>query len=152
MGGPNMKPSQKSWPCRQAGLTILEVVIMIVVLGVVGAITYPKFRLMLLQSRESYTKANLADIRGAVAIYYSDNYGLFPSDSGTPETRLSSIIVPAYLKEIPKVELVHHHSKKWDTINDRLDDKGDWIYTTLYGFVGVNCTHLDTMGKPISNW
>ena len=108
---------------ENSGFTILEIVIIVAVLAVVGAITVPKFRTMLIKSRESYTKANLADIRGAVAIYYSDNYGLFPSDVGTPETRLSSSIVPQYLPEMPKVKLTHHHFKRLNTVEDRFE----WI-------------------------
>jgi len=136
----------------QSGITILEAIIMIVILGVIGAITYPQFRTMLYQSREGRTKTSLGDIRGAIAIYYSDNFGLYPSDTGKPDTRLSSALVPTYLEEMPSVEIQHHHSKKMNTVHDRVDDGGDWAYSTLNGFVRVNCTHQDTEGEPISGW
>ena len=55
---------------------------MVVVLGVTAVITVPKFVNMLHQSREGRTKAHLGDLRGALAIYYSDNFGLYPSDEG----------------------------------------------------------------------
>ena len=136
----------------RSGITVLEIIVMIVILGVVGAITFPKFRTMLYQSREGRTKAHLGDIRGALAIYYSDNFGLFPSDGGTPETRLSSALVPHYLEEIPPVELPHLYPKELKTVSDRVDDSGDWVYTTLNGFVQVNSTRQDTEGNPISGW
>lgn len=125
---------------------------MIAVLGVVAAITVPKFKLMLHQSREGRTKASLGELRGAIAVYYSDNFGLYPSDDGTPETRLSSALVPAILPAMPAVDLPHHHSAPLNTVSDRVDDSGDWFYTAVDGFVGVNCTHLDTESKPISDW
>ena len=134
------------------GLTIVEVLVMIAVIGVVAAITIPKFRTMVYQSREGRTRAHLGDLRGALAIYYSDNFGLFPSDEGTPETRLSSALVPRYLKQIPAVELPHLHARELNTVQDRLDDTGDWFYTALDGFVSVNCTHVDTKGEPVSSW
>ncbi|OVE75673.1 hypothetical protein BVX98_07175 [bacterium F11] len=136
----------------ESGITVMELVVIIVVLSVVVAITYPKFRTMLYQSREGQTKANLGDIRGAIAIYYSDNFGLFPSDDGKPETRLADALIPQYIKKIPYVELSHLFKKKLNTVNDRLDNGGDWVYQTLNGLVYVNATHMDTEGKPISGW
>lgn len=137
---------------KNSGFTLLEILIMVAVLGVVAAITVPKFKVMLHQSREGQTKTHLGDLRGALAIYYSDNFGIYPSDAGTAETRLVSSLVPTYLKKIPSVELKHLHSKKLNTIQDRFDDSGDWVYTTLRGFVAVNCTHEDTKGQIISMW
>lgn len=134
------------------GFTVIEIVVMVAVLGVVAAITVPKFQTMLYQSREGRTKTHLGDLRGALAIYYSDNFGLFPSDDGTPETRLASALVPRYLKRIPAVELPHFHPNQSNTVQDRFDDSGDWVYTTLDGFVAVNCTHADTKGLAISSW
>ena len=134
------------------GITILEVVIIILILGVVGFITIPKFKTMLYQSREGRTKTNLGDIRGALAIYYSDNFGLYPSDQGTAETRLSTALVPRYLKKIPPTELTHLYGSKKITIQDRLDDQGDWWYSLIRGFVAVNSVKTDTKGQPISNW
>lgn len=137
---------------REQGMTILEVVIMVVVLGVVGIITFPKFKLMLYESRETRTKTRLGDLRGALAIYYSDNFGLYPDDEGTPETRLSSVLIPQYLKKMPEVELTHHHWRNLNTVHDKLDDTGDWLYNTLRGYVAVNCSHADTKGMAISSW
>lgn len=135
-----------------SGLTLLEILIMVAVLGVVAAITVPKFRAMVHESREGRTKSRLGDIRGALAIYYSDNFGLYPSDEGSPETRLAATLVPQYLKQIPFVDLPHLHPRRLNTVQDRFDDNGDWTYTTLNGFVAVNCTHADTRGEPVSSW
>lgn len=130
----------------------MELLLIIVVIGVVGAIVVPKFRLRLYQSREAATKGNLGLLRGAIAIYYSDNFGLFPSDEGTPETRLSKILVPHYIKEMPKVHLKHLYPKELSTVQDRFDNRGDWWYTMLQGFVVVNSSHTDTKGTAISSW
>ena len=140
-------------PMKQTkGFTILEVIILVAVLAVVGVITLPKFRLMLYRSREARTKTNLAELRGALAIYYSDNQGLYPSDQGTPETRLKDIFVPRYVKAIPPTTLTHLYGSEKTTIESRLDDQGDWVYSIVDGFIGVNSLKTDTKGKPISGW
>ena len=125
---------------------------MVVVIGVIMAIAVPKFQKMVRTSREGRTKSSLGDLRGALSIYYSDNAGIYPLDNGTPQQRLHLTLVPKYLKAIPKVELNHFHSERKDTVQDRFDDAGDWMYATLDGFVAVNCTHVDTKGVPISTW
>lgn len=133
-------------------MTILEILLLVVVLGVIAAITVPKFKTMLYQSRESRTKSHLGDLRGALAIYYSDNFGLYPSDEGTAETRLAEALIPQYLKKIPSVELTQHHFRHLNTVQEQVDDQGDWVYSTYRGYIAVNCTHIDTKGNPISSW
>ncbi len=136
----------------ERGITFIEVLMIVVVLGAVAFITIPKFQTMLYQSRESRTKTHLGDLRGALAIYYSDNFGRFPSDEGTPETRLVSGLVPQYLKRIPDVELKHLYSRNLNTVQDRFDDQGDWMYSMLNGFIAVNSLKTDTKGEAISSW
>jgi type II secretory pathway pseudopilin PulG len=125
---------------------------MVVVVGVIAAITVPKFKAMIYRSREGRTKASLGDLRGALSIYYSDNFGIYPSDEATPDARLANVLVPKYLKRIPGVELPHLHPGSRSTVQAKIDDQGDWMYTTLDGFVAVNCTHIDTKGAPVSSW
>jgi type II secretory pathway pseudopilin PulG len=137
---------------KESGLTFFEILIMLLVLGVVAVVTLPKFRAQVETSREGRTKASLGDLRGALAIYYSDNFGLYPSDEGTPETRLSSSIVPKYLKTMPAVDLTHLYPDRLNTVEDRIDNRGDWVYSTLNGFVAVNSWKPDTHGRPISSW
>ncbi len=136
----------------QAGLSIMEIVIILLVLLIIGVVTFPQFKIMLYQSREGRTKSSLGDLRGAVAIYYSDNFGLFPSDTGTPETRLVSSLTPIYLKKIPSVDLPHLYPKKLNTVQDRFDGRGDWTYTLVNGLFSVNSDKPDTRGGLISEW
>ena len=63
-----------------------------------------------------------------------------------------AVLTPTYLEEIPLVDIRHHHSSRLNTVQDRFNDRGDWMYSMLNGFVAVNCTHDDTKGIPISNW
>jgi len=137
---------------NQSGLTFFEILVMVLVLGAVAAITFPKFRTEMYEAREGRTKTSLGDLRGALAIYYSDNFGLYPSDDGPPEKRLSTSIVPKYLKTMPSVDLPHLYSEPLNTVQDRFDNRGDWVYSTLNGFVAVNSWKPDASGRPISSW
>ncbi|MFN0118839.1 MAG: type II secretion system protein [Elusimicrobiota bacterium] len=134
------------------GTSFMEALFIIVIVGVVFAITYPQFREMLYKSREARTKSALGQLRGAIEIYYSDNFGLYPLDSGTPETRLVSDLTPKYLPQIPFVDLVHYHSTQLNTVENKITGVGNWYYTTLNGEVTVNSIYLDTKQTPISSW
>jgi len=136
----------------RAGLTFMELLIVITALTVLAVITFPKFRLMIMQSREGRTKNNLAKLRGTLSIYYSDNAGLYPSDLGTPETRLRTAFTPKYIDRIPYTELSHLYGKKKNTIQDRIDDQGDWVYSLIDGYIGVNSLKIDSKGREISKW
>src|SRR5689334_9621457 len=105
-----------------SGLTVMEVLVLIDVFCVLSAITVPKFNLMLYQSREGRTKSHLGDLRGALAIYYSDNFGIYPSDEKGAEAGLARSLVPQYLKAIPNVELSHYHFKKLNSVQSEMDD------------------------------
>jgi type II secretory pathway pseudopilin PulG len=137
---------------RPRGLTFLELTVIITVLAVIAVITVPKYQLMVHQSREGRTKANLGDLRGALAIYYSDNNGLYPSDYGTPETRLVDSLTPRYLPAVPPTDLPHLYREKKNTIQDRFNDHGDWVYSLVDGFIAVNSAKADTKQRPISGW
>lgn len=130
----------------------MELLMIITALTVLIVITFPKFRLMVIQSREGRTKNNLAELRGALSIYYSDNYGLYPSDQGTPDTRLTQTLTPRYLKSIPYTDLAHLYGKKRNTVEDRLDDQGDWVYSLVDGYIFVNSLKADSKGHAISRW
>lgn len=141
-----------SFSRRKSGLSALEILIMLTVLFIVAAVTYPKFRALARQSHEASTKNRLGRLRGAVSIYYAENFGLYPSDRGDPATRLSSSVVPRYLSEMPAVDLPHFHPDPLGTVQEKVTGAGDWYYGMLDGRVGVNSLHADTKGQPITSW
>ena len=78
---------------KRKGFTLIELMIVVAIIGILAAIAIPKFAQMLEKSREGATKGNLAAIRSAVTIYYSEKEGTFPGDLTTAFT--------SYLYPIP---------------------------------------------------
>jgi len=62
------------------GFTLIELMIVVAIVGILSAIAIPKFASLLEKSREGATQGNLAAIRSAVTIYYTDKEGIFPGD------------------------------------------------------------------------
>ena len=64
---------------EQRGFTLIELMIVVAIIGILAAIAIPKFTSMLEKSREGATKGNLGAIRSAIAIYYGDREGVWPT-------------------------------------------------------------------------
>ena len=80
------------------GFTVVEVLITVVVFAVLLGLTVPKFITLVHKAREGSTKHQLVRLRSAIAAYYGENQGTYPTDD------LSSL-VPRYIEAIPKVNV-----------------------------------------------
>src|SRR5882672_1457985 len=58
---------------NQAGFTLIELVIVIVILGILAAVAIPKYEDMREQARVATLKGELGSIRSAIAIQYARN-------------------------------------------------------------------------------
>ena len=56
----------------QAGFTLIELVIIIVVLGILAAVAIPRYAEMVGEARESACKGALGGLRSAISIYYAN--------------------------------------------------------------------------------
>ncbi|MBI4655289.1 MAG: hypothetical protein HY746_00930 [Elusimicrobia bacterium] len=103
--------------------------------------------------KEIRVKQTLASIRSALMIYYGDFEGNYPKNFEE--------LVPAYLKEIPEIEVPGHAKTNKITVIDQADfdtelesaikDTGGWIYfsntsSINWGTVLIDCSHKDTKG------
>ncbi|MEK7477412.1 MAG: prepilin-type N-terminal cleavage/methylation domain-containing protein [Candidatus Coatesbacteria bacterium] len=87
----------------ETGFTLIELMIVVAIIGVLAAMAIPKFALMIERSRESTTRATIASIRGAIALYHSEEGGDFPvSIEPVPANGFSR-----YLEVLPPVKASH---------------------------------------------
>jgi prepilin-type N-terminal cleavage/methylation domain-containing protein len=91
---------------KQAGFTLVELMIVVAIIGILSAIAIPKFAELIRKSQEGATKGNLGALRSAIKIYYGDMEGQYPSDD------LSSLTVNAkYIEAIPLARAPGHHGE-----------------------------------------
>ena len=124
--------------------------ILVVVMGILAAIAIPKFADLTRRSSEGSTKASLASMKAALAIYYGDMEGSYPADAR------SLTVSGKYLAAIPKAKTPNFHL---DSTNirqgpeaDLINDDGGWAYANTageanHGTIWVNCTHTDSKGS-----
>ena len=147
---------------KSKGFTLIELMIVVAIIGILAAIAIPKFSELIKKSKEGATKGSLASIRSAVAIYYGENEGIYPStnsataDGNDVTTEFAGQLVPKYLSSIPYVKLgrpgyADNNHVYYDHYG--LKNKTGWGYAgPLTGEVFVSCTDEDSKGEVIATW
>ncbi|MGB2578618.1 hypothetical protein AAIR98_000537 [Elusimicrobium simillimum] len=130
------------------GLTKKEVFIAVILIAVLGSLSAVKFVDINNKCKEGSTKYNLSRVRSAIAAYYGDHQGTYPTDN------LSSL-VPQYIEVMPHAPAVGKKpSNKVHVIGDNIQEEGGWIYNNDpksegWGDIYVNSAGTDSSGK---NW
>ena len=90
---------------RQTGFTIVELLIVIVVIGILAAITIVAYNGIQARANDARRDSDIKQLKTALAIYKSDT-GLYPdacgSGTGCNVSNLASALVPGYLGKIPQ--------------------------------------------------
>jgi len=131
----------------ERGFTLIELMIVVAIIGILAAIAIPKFADLIRKSKEGSTKGNIGAVKGALAVYYGENEGSYPTDN------LASLTSGGkYIQNIPFSDIPSYHAKA-ATVNTAtaVNDAGAWMYNNVatdagWGNIFVNCTHTDTKG------
>lgn len=125
--------------------------IVVAIIAVLATIAVPKFELMVKRSDEASTLGNLASLRSALSIYYTDQQ-TYPTDNLTSLGSDSK-----YLSVTPWVKTPNYHPDSTGVMAETVpSDTGLWSYDNSgdpqWGEIHVGCTHLDTRGNVWSDY
>ncbi|HYQ95905.1 MAG TPA: prepilin-type N-terminal cleavage/methylation domain-containing protein [Candidatus Eisenbacteria bacterium] len=116
-------------PSNEAGFTLIELVIVIVILGILASVAIPKYEDMREQARVATLKGQVGSIRSAVSIQYARNAltsaASFPVLNGTIFADGS----------VPKEPVMNSNVVKTTA---GIDNAGGWQYTQASGMVKAN--------------
>ncbi len=129
----------------QAGFTLIELVIIIVVLGILAAVAIPKYQNITQEAKESACRGSLANLRSGISIYYANQ-----------AIKGDSAVFPPYDSLIrPGVVMLHGIPKNPYQRDDRYPDsivlttrrlgrtqgnRGGWLYNETTGQIWPNTT------------
>ena len=130
------------------GFTVTEVVVMVVVLAILLGLSVPKFMALAHKAAEGSTKHKLVQLRSAIAAYYGEHQGMYPTDD------LSSL-VPQYIEQIPQARVPGYGPNSHvsnGTYEQAYTKTGGWAYVSdpqdpRFGDVFVNVDKYDSYGK-----
>lgn len=130
------------------GFTTVELIVAVLVFVLLAGLTVPKFISLLHKAKEGSTKHQLVRLRSAVAAYYGENQGVYPTDD-------LSCLVPDYIEAIPPVKVpgfAPSNKVSAGPYDKAFTKTGGWAYVNdpadpRFGDVFVNAEKEDSYGK-----
>lgn len=93
-----------TWAQKQTGFTIVEMIIVVVIIGILAAITIVSYTSVQQKARDATRTSDITEVQKALEKYRAAN-GIYPSvgsdNSGYALTTLATPLVPRYLKAVP---------------------------------------------------
>jgi len=130
------------------GFTLMEIAVVVVVLACLIGFTVPKFMTLMHKAQEGSTKHQLMRVRSAIAAYYGENQGRYPTDD-------LSCLVPQFIEQIPQAQVPGYAATSHvstGTFEQAFTKTGGWAYVNdpadpRYGDFFVNSDKEDSYGK-----
>lgn len=130
------------------GFSSLEILILVVIFAVLAGFAVPKFKSLVHKAKEGSTKHQLVIVRSAIAAYYGENQGVYPTDN------LQSL-VPQFIEKIPPARvpgLPPSSHVSTGNFEQAFTKTGGWAYVNdpadpRFGDFFVNTDKEDSYGK-----
>ena len=127
---------------QEAGFTLVELIIVMLIIGVLAAVAIPSYLSSLKAAREAVLKEDLHVLRQGI-----DSYTM---DKGKAPQSLEDLVQAGYIKSIPNDPMTHSN-ETWVTSTD------DTLESVDQSDPGVNDVHSGsqengTDGQPYSSW
>ena len=130
------------------GFTLVEIAVVVVILACLIGFTVPKFMTLMHKAQEGSTKHALMRVRSAIAAYYGENQGRYPTDD-------LSCLVPQFIEQIPQAQVPGYAATSHvstGSFEQAFTKTGGWAYVNdpadpRYGDFFVNSDKEDSYGK-----
>ncbi len=127
---------------REAGFTLLELIVVMIIIGVLAAIAVPAFARHMKSAREAVLKEDLQTMRQAIDSYTVDK-------QKAPQT-LDDLVTSGYMKKMP-IDPMTHRADTW------IGARSDAYVNVDETETGINDVHsgsqdLSTEGTIYSTW
>lgn len=134
---------------KKKKINVIEIVVAVSIILLLTLVFYPRFLDVIRKSNEATTRANLAALRSAIAVYYGDNEGRFPSANIVEELTAEN---GKYIKYIPEVYCPPYNNPNNYITTKPTGNSGKWAYqvedssSRQAGEIWVDCDKKDSKG------
>jgi general secretion pathway protein G len=161
---------------RDGGFTLVEILIVVVILGIIAAITIPQMSNASMAARENMLRDDLRYLRNQITLYRAQHHDAAPGaiGSGTPSAATFVDQMTSYTDDVGNASPTMTASYRFgpylskfpsNPLNDRRDvllvtgatlpapdDSTGWLFNPSMPEIGVNQSGADLDGTPYSTY